>query len=147
MKGLIQRVTHASVDVGGDEIAVIPAGLLVFIGVEKTDRVEHAAALCQKLIAYRVFPDQQGRMNRSLMDARGSLLLVPQFTLVANTHSGTRPGFSDAAAPGTARALFDMIVANAKEALGDNRVGSGRFGADMQVSLINDGPVTFMLSS
>lgn len=145
MKGLIQRVTHASVCVGEDEIAAIPAGLLVFIGVEKTDGVEQARQLCQKLLAYRVFPDQQGRMNQSVMDTRGSLLLVPQFTLAASTRSGTRPGFSDAAPPDRARPLFDLIVAKASAALGAASVGAGRFGADMKVSLVNDGPVTFLL--
>lgn len=145
MKGLIQRVTHASVHVGDDEIAAISAGLLVFIGVEKMDDTVHASKLCQKLMAYRVFSDQQGRMNQSVMDSRGSLLLVPQFTLAANTRSGTRPGFSDAAPPEKARPLFDFMIAETRSALGSGRVAAGRFGADMKVSLVNDGPVTFLL--
>lgn len=145
MKGLIQRVTHASVHIGDEEIAAIPAGLLAFIGVERADRAEHAKSLCKKLLTYRVFPDQQDRMNLSLMDVEGSLLIVPQFTLAADTRSGTRPGFSDAASPEVARSLFDLIVAEAKSMLGLHSVGVGRFGADMKVSLVNDGPATFLL--
>lgn len=145
MKGLIQRVSHASVHVGDEEIAAIPAGLLVFVGVEKMDDTEHARKLCKKLMAYRVFSDSQGRMNQSVMDSQGSLLLVPQFTLAANTRSGTRPGFSDAAPPEKARPLFDFMIAEASAVLGSARVAAGRFGADMKVSLVNDGPVTFLL--
>lgn len=147
MKGLIQRVTHASVHIGDEEVAATPAGLLAFIGVEKDDRAEHAKSLCKRMLTYRIFPDQRGRMNRSLIDAQGSLMLVPQFTLAANTRSGTRPGFSDAASPDVARSLFDLVVTEAKSVLGLHSVGTGRFGADMKVSLVNDGPVTFLLEA
>lgn len=145
MKGLIQRVSHASVTVAGDTIAEIPAGLLLLLAVEKPDDSEAAQALCRKILACRVFSDDQGRMNRSLLDIDGSLLVVPQFTLAADTRSGTRPGFSRAASPEHAQALFREFVAVAKTYLGDERVGEGRFGADMKVALVNDGPVTFLL--
>lgn len=145
MKGLIQRVTHASVQVDGELIADISAGLLVLLGVDKKDGPEQAEALCKKILTYRVFPDAQGRMNRSLLDCGGSLLVVPQFTLAADTRTGTRPGFSNAASPAEADLLFCYFLQQAIGRLGAGYVESGWFGADMQVSLVNDGPVTFLL--
>ncbi|MEX2475471.1 D-aminoacyl-tRNA deacylase [Marinobacter sp.] len=145
MKGLIQRVSSASVSVNSQVIAEIPTGLLVLLGVERNDTPEQVKALARKLVNYRVFPDNQDRMNRSLLDIGGSLLVVPQFTLAADTGSGTRPGFSSAAPPAMAESLFQEFFDLVGQMLGRGRVGSGRFGADMQVSLVNDGPVTFML--
>ena len=145
MIALIQRVTRAQVDVAGECIGRIDAGLLALIGVRPEDDAQCAARLLDKLLAYRVFPDDAGRMNRSLAETGGGLLLVPQFTLAADTRSGTRPGFSTAAAPERAAPLFDALVASALAR--HPTVAAGRFGADMQVSLINDGPVTFWLET
>ena len=147
MKGLIQRVTQASVAVDDQQISAIGPGLLLLLGVERNDTVKEAKDLCRKILSYRVFPDTQGRMNVNVQDSGGSLLVVPQFTLAADTSSGTRPGFSLAAAPDTANTLYQEFVARAKAELGDARVGEGEFGADMKVSLLNDGPVTFMLEA
>ena len=147
MKGLIQRVTSASVVVEGETIAAITTGLLLLLGVERTDTEKHAVELCKKVLNYRVFPDDAGRMNQSLEDVGGALLVVPQFTLAADTRSGTRPGFSFAAPPDHASAIFRHFLGLATAAIGEGRVSSGQFGADMKVSLINDGPVTFMLES
>jgi len=143
MIGLLQRVSAAQVHVDGELVAAIDAGLLVLVGVEKADDEAAAARLLTRLIGYRVFADDAGRMNRSLTDTGGGLLLVPQFTLAADTHSGTRPGFSTAAAPERARQLFGHLLEFA--ASRHARVASGVFGAHMQVSLTNDGPVTFWL--
>jgi D-tyrosyl-tRNA(Tyr) deacylase len=145
MKGLIQRVSQASVRVDGEQIASIGAGLLLLLGVEKDDGESEAKELCRKIITYRVFPDDAGRMNRSLADIGGSLLIVPQFTLAADTSSGTRPGFSLAARPDHANQLYRQFVSEARSALGAENVGEGEFGADMKVGLVNEGPVTFML--
>lgn len=147
MKGLIQRVSQASVTVDDEVISTIGKGLLLLLGVEQGDASAQARALIRKILSYRVFPDADGRMNLSVQDSGGSLLIVPQFTLVADTGSGTRPGFSRAAAPDQARPLVDLVVAEACASLGADRVGQGRFGADMKVALINDGPVTFMLEA
>lgn len=147
MKGLIQRVTRASVVVDDQQISAIGPGLLLLLGVERNDTVKEAKDLCRKILSYRVFPDERGRMNVNVQDSGGSLLVVPQFTLAADTSSGTRPGFSLAAVPDTANALYREFVAQAKAELGDARVGEGEFGADMKVSLLNDGPVTFMLET
>ncbi|WP_328186174.1 D-aminoacyl-tRNA deacylase [Marinobacter sp. OP 3.4] len=146
MKGLIQRVTQASVSVDGEAIASIDKGLLLLLGVERKDTTGEVETLLRKILRYRVFPDGQGRMNRSLVDCGGALLIVPQFTLAADTGSGTRPGFSDAAAPEVASRLVDEFVRQSVAELGEPRVGKGRFGADMKVALVNDGPVTFLLS-
>ncbi len=145
MKGLIQRVTHASVTVDKETISEIDTGLLLLLGIEKSDSAATAQTLCRKVINYRVFPDEQGRMNRSLLDIGGSLLVVPQFTLAADTRSGTRPGFSVAAPPAQAEALFREFLAASEQHLGEASVGGGQFGADMKVALENDGPVTFLL--
>ncbi|MFL1466425.1 D-aminoacyl-tRNA deacylase [Marinobacter sp. HN1S83] len=145
MKGLIQRVSSASVTVDNQLVAEIQEGLLLLLGVERGDGIREVQSLVRKVLNYRVFPDDQGRMNRSLQDTGGSLLVVPQFTLAADTGSGTRPGFSSAAAPELAENLFLDFVAAASDALKRGHVEKGQFGADMKVSLVNDGPVTFML--
>jgi D-tyrosyl-tRNA(Tyr) deacylase len=141
--GLIQRVTGASVAVDGAEIGRIDRGLLVLVAVQQGDTVGTARRLAERLVGYRVFADAQGRMNRSVREIRGSLLLVPQFTLAADTDRGMRPSFSRAAEPAHGAALFDELD-GCIEALGAP-LARGRFGADMQVTLTNDGPVTFWL--
>ncbi len=143
MIGLLQRVDGASVEVEGREIARIGAGLLVLVGVERADDEAIADRLLERLVNYRVFPDSRGRMNLSVIDAGGALLLVPQFTLVADTASGQRPGFSSAATPADAELLFGFMAKQAEKRLPGTQ--SGRFGAHMRVSLINDGPVTFWI--
>lgn len=143
MIALIQRVSQASVVVDGVTIGAIDAGLMVLLCAERGDSEKQADALLNKLLAYRVFSDEAGKMNRSVTDTAGGLLLVPQFTLAANTNSGTRPSFTPAAAPELGRQLFDYFVRNANAKHG--QVETGQFGADMQVSLTNDGPVTFWL--
>jgi len=145
MIGLLQRVSAASVHVDGREVAAIGTGLLVLVGVRRGDDEHDAARLAERLLGYRVFPDAEGRMNRSLADIGGALLLVPQFTLAANTRKGTRASFTAAAPPEEGRRLFDELVARAR-ALHDD-VATGEFGADMRVSLINEGPVTFWLET
>ena len=145
MIGLLQRVSEASVSVDGEVIARIGPGLLVLVGVQRGDTEARGARLLERLLGYRVFPDEQGRMNRSLRGTGGGLLLVSQFTLAADTASGTRPGFSTAAEPETARALFATLVGQARARHPD--VACGRFGADMKVALVNDGPVTFRLET
>jgi len=141
--GLLQRVCHAHVEVDGVRIAAINAGLLVLVGVQSGDSGREVARLLERLLGYRVFPDAAGRMNLSLKDTGGELLLVPQFTLAADTRSGTRPGFSTAASPAEGEQLFDELVRQAR--LAHTPVACGQFGADMQVTLVNDGPVTFWL--
>ncbi|MGH8505106.1 MAG: D-aminoacyl-tRNA deacylase [Stenotrophobium sp.] len=145
MIGLLQRVRQASVSVAGQEVGAIGQGLLVLVGVQRGDGPEQASRLLQRLLAYRVFADGQGRMNRSLSDIGGGLLLVPQFTLAADTGSGNRASFTTAAPPELARTLFERLLAEAQRIHAP--VGSGVFGADMQVSLVNDGPVTFWLEA
>lgn len=144
MIGLLQRVSEADVSVAGESIGAIGAGLLVLVGIEQGDTQEHAQRLLRKLLDYRVFVDAQGRMNCSLTDTGGGLLLVPQFTLVADTRKGLRPSFAKAAAPELAQGLFEYLVTQARAA--HTPVASGQFGADMQVALVNDGPVTFSLT-
>jgi D-tyrosyl-tRNA(Tyr) deacylase len=143
--GLLQRVSTARVTVDGRVIGRIGVGLLVLLAVERSDSGVEAERLVDKLTRYRVFPDPQGRMNLSLTDTGGGLLLVPQFTLAADTHKGLRPSFTDAADPEAGRALFELAVRRARHVLGTERVATGAFGAHMQVSLTNDGPVTFWL--
>jgi D-tyrosyl-tRNA(Tyr) deacylase len=144
MIGLLQRVTQASVTVDGATIGAIGPGLLVLVGVQAGDTAAQSERLLERLVTYRVFADDTGRMNRSLEETGGGLLLVPQFTLAADTHKGTRPGFSTAAVPELGRARFAALVALAETRL-PGRIATGRFGADMQVALVNDGPVTFWL--
>ncbi len=141
--GLLQRVASAHVDIEQKRVADIGAGLLVLVGVERGDNSAKADRLLERLLGYRVFPDAQGRMNLSLQGVNGGLLLVPQFTLAADTHKGTRPGFSTAATPEEGGRLFDYFVAQARQRYTPVEVGV--FGADMQVGLVNDGPVTFWL--
>lgn len=143
MIGLLQRVSTAQVAVDDAIVAAISRGLLVLVGVEAEDGKPQADRLLERLLGYRVFPDTAGRMNLSLRDIGGGLLLVPQFTLAADTGKGARPSFSTAAPPEIGRALFDYLVQRAREAHPD--VASGHFGAEMQVTLTNDGPVTFWL--
>jgi D-tyrosyl-tRNA(Tyr) deacylase len=143
MIGLIQRVSEASVKVDDDIVGQIGRGLLVLVGVEKHDDETTAKRLLERLLGYRVFPDVEGKMNLSLTDIGGELLLVPQFTLAADTHKGTRPSFSSAASPELGASLFDYFVDAARKS--HPKVATGVFGADMKVSLINDGPVTFWL--
>ncbi len=143
MKALLQRVSQASVSIDGLEVARIAGGLLVLVGIEPDDNQRTLEKVLHKLLNYRVFSDEQERMNKSLIDVQGGLLLVSQFTLAADTRSGLRPGFSTAAAPAQAEALFEQLVQMAKQRYAN--VQTGQFGADMQVQLVNDGPVTFML--
>lgn len=143
MIGLLQRVTKARVEAGGELLGEIGQGLLVLVGVERGDTQAEADRLLERLLAYRVFADADGRMNHSLRDVSGGLLLVPQFTLAADTSRGNRPGFTTAAAPDDGRRLFEYIAQEAARAHAP--VATGRFGADMQLALVNDGPVTFWL--
>jgi D-tyrosyl-tRNA(Tyr) deacylase len=143
MIGLLQRVSEASVRVEDRTVGEIGLGLLVFVGVERGDDKAAADRLLTRLLTYRVFADSEGRMNRSLQDVGGGLLLVSQFTLAADTKKGTRPSFSSAAEPEQGRRLFDYLVARARAS--HPVVATGEFGADMKVSLVNDGPVTFWL--
>lgn len=145
MIGLIQRVRYARVSVAGACVAEIGAGLLALIGVQRQDVEASAERLLRRMLGYRVFADSEGRMNLSLGDVGGGLLLVPQFTLAADTRKGARPGFSSAAPPEQGRRLFDHLVAQANSHHAP--VASGCFGADMQVELLNDGPVTFWLET
>jgi len=140
---LLQRVLRAHVETGGERIAGIGPGLLAMLGVCRDDGEQQADRLLERLLGYRVFPDTEGKMNLSLPLAGGGLLLVPQFTLAADTRSGMRPSFTPAADPGTGVRLFEYFVRRAREL--HRPVACGRFGADMQVSLVNDGPVTFWL--
>ena len=143
MIALIQRVDKAHVEVSGEIIGSIQRGLMALVGVVRGDSEATAERLLERLLGYRVFADDAGKMNRSVQDIDGGLLLVPQFTLAADTRSGTRPSFTPAAAPEVGRQLFESIVKQAR--IRHTRVGSGRFGADMKVTLVNDGPVTFWL--
>ncbi|AZZ43691.1 D-tyrosyl-tRNA(Tyr) deacylase [Pseudomonadaceae bacterium SI-3] len=145
MKALIQRVRQARVEVAGEVIGSIDQGLLVLVGVEREDDRARADKLLHKLLRYRVFSDENDKMNRSLSDVGGGLLLVSQFTLAADTNSGLRPSFSTAAPPELGEELYDYLVGQAR--LQHPNVACGRFGADMQVYLQNDGPVTFLLES
>lgn len=143
MIGLLQRVTQAHVEIGRRRIASIGRGLLVLVGVGRDDGLAEAERLAERLVNYRVFPDAAGKMNLSVKDVAGGLLLVPQFTLVADTRSGNRPSFSAGADAATGERLFGLLAGACRARLAD--VCEGRFGADMQVSLVNDGPVTFWL--
>lgn len=143
MKGLLQRVSQARVEVNGETVGAIDRGLLVLVGIEPEDDQVSADRLLQRILRYRVFNDAEGRMNASLQDVGGGLLLVSQFTLAADTRKGLRPGFSTAAPPERAAELFEYLLGQA--CVRHPQVSSGRFGADMQVHLVNDGPVTFLL--
>lgn len=145
MKALIQRVASAHVAIAGETVGRVDKGLLVLLGVEKGDDQDRAARMLDKLLAYRIFPDEQQRMNRNVVEAGGGLLIVSQFTLAADTSKGLRPSFSSAAPPAEAEQLYEWLLdaARARHAT----VACGRFGADMQVHLVNDGPVTFLLQT
>lgn len=142
MIALVQRVAEAKVSVGGDTVGAIGRGILALIGVERGDSEAQADRLADKVLAYRIFPDAAGKMNLSLLDIKGEFLAVPQFTLVADTNSGTRPSFSSGAPPAEGARLFACFTEILKPRI---KLATGRFGADMQVSLVNDGPVTFWL--
>lgn len=143
MIALLQLVSHARVTVAGDTTGEIGRGLLLLLGVDRGDTTAEADRLLERVLGYRIFPDDGGRMNRSLTDVGGDLLVVSQFTLVADTGKGTRPGFSRGASPADGERLYDYFVARARARVG--RVGTGRYGAHMEVTLTNDGPVTFWL--
>lgn len=143
MKALLQRVSQASVSIEGAEVARIAEGLLVLVGIEPNDNQQSVEKMLHKLLNYRVFADEQERMNKSLTDIQGGLLLVSQFTLAADTRSGLRPGFSTAAPPAPAQALFEQMLSMAQYL--HSNVQAGQFAADMQVQLVNNGPVTFLL--
>jgi D-tyrosyl-tRNA(Tyr) deacylase len=145
MIALIQRVNEAQVRVGGELAAAIDRGVLALIGVQRGDNAESGVRLLERILAYRIFPDAEERMNLSLRAVGGGLLLVPQFTLAADTHKGTRAGFSTAAEPAEAERLFTDLLIHARELYAP--VSAGVFGAYMQVSLVNDGPVTFWLEA
>lgn len=142
---VIQRVSRAQVSVDGQLVARIGPGILALVGIAVSDTLTVGAGLLDRVLRYRIFPDEAGRMNLHLGQIGGDLLLVPQFTLLADTHKGTRPGFSRGAPPEAARALFGQVVEAARQR--HPRVEAGVFGADMQVELVNDGPVTFLLQS
>jgi len=143
---LIQRVSHAAVNVNGEDIGTIDRGILALIGVEKNDNRQSCKRLAERILSYRVFPDDEDKMNLSVEDIHGGLLLVPQFTLAANTDKGKRPSFSSAASPADAIPLFEELVSNCRS-LYKGHIDTGQFGADMQVRLTNDGPVTFWLQA
>jgi D-tyrosyl-tRNA(Tyr) deacylase len=143
MIGLLQRVRQAHVEINGQRVAEIGSGLLVLIGVQQHDGENEADRLLQRLLGYRVFADATGKMNLNISQAGGGLLLVPQFTLAADTRNGMRPGFSTAAVPAEGERLFEYLLQQARQHSLEN--AAGQFGADMQVSLVNDGPVTFWL--
>ena len=143
MKALLQRVANASVFVGGETVGAIDNGLLVFLGLDRGDDRETADRMLDKLLAYRVFSDDEGRMNSSVTDVQGGVLLISQFTLAADTRKGLRPGFSSAMVPEEAQLLFSYTLDTLRQR--HDKVAAGEFGADMQVSLTNDGPVTFLL--
>ncbi|MGH8216879.1 MAG: D-aminoacyl-tRNA deacylase [Rhodanobacteraceae bacterium] len=145
MISLLQRVTSASVTVDGETVGAIEAGLLVLVAVEPGDGETESLRMCERLLGYRVFADEAGRMNRSLADTGGELLLVPQFTLAADTRKGMRPSFTSAAAPEDGKRWFERLAELARA--GHAGVATGRFGAHMQVRLVNDGPTTFILRS
>lgn len=147
MKGLIQRVHWAKVEVNNEIVGEINQGILLLLGVEQKDDQESTSKLIKKVCAYRIFADDQDKMNLSLNDIQGELLIVSQFTLAAETKKGLRPSFSKAGAPDTSKLLYEFAVDQAKQNQHLAKVATGQYGADMQVSLQNNGPVTFMLES
>ena len=145
MKAWLQRVTEASVTIDGEKVAEIGLGYLVLLGVTHTDTEKDADEMAERMVNLRVFEDEADQMNLSLQDVGGSVIVVSQFTLYADTAHGRRPGFSNAARPELAEPLYERVVARLREKLGETRVGMGRFGADMKVRLLNDGPCSFEL--
>lgn len=146
MKALVQRVTEASVTIDGEVVAEIGRGYLVLFGVTHGDTEAMADKLASRVVKLRIFEDENGKTNKSIEDVAGSVIVVSQFTLYADTDHGNRPGFSNAARPDLAIPLYERFVADLRAALGSERVGTGRFGADMKVRLLNDGPFTVELS-
>jgi D-tyrosyl-tRNA(Tyr) deacylase len=147
MKALIQRVSEASVTVDGAKVSCIGPGLLVLLGIRHADTLADVERLARRIPALRIFRDDQGQMNRSVADIGGSVIVVSQFTLYADTRQGNRPGFSAAASPSVAEPLYEALVERLRAQLGSARVGTGVFGASMQVRLLNDGPVTVELNT
>lgn len=145
MKAWIQRVLEASVEIGGERVAEIGQGYLVLLGVTHTDTAKGADEMADRICTLRIFEDENGKTNRSLIDVGGSVIVVSQFTLYADTTHGRRPGFSNAARPELAEPLYERVVANLRARLGEGRVGTGRFGAEMKVRLLNDGPFSVEL--
>jgi D-tyrosyl-tRNA(Tyr) deacylase len=145
MKALIQRVSEASVEVGGRRVAEIGCGFLILLGITHGDSPEDVAWLARKIPVLRIFEDEQGLMNKSVADIGGSVIVVSQFTLYADTKKGNRPSFIAAARPEQAEPLYEALVARLRQTLGESRVGTGVFGAEMKVRLLNDGPVTVEL--
>jgi len=143
MLTIIQRVTQASIVIDGDVIASIDQGIVALIGIEKEDTKADVERLCRKILGYRIFSDANDKMNRNIQEINGSLLLIPQFTIVADTRKGLRPSFSSAESPQKSKLIFDYFCDFAKQNY--SKISTGRFGADMKVSLCNDGPVTFTL--
>lgn len=147
MKAWIQRVSEASVTIAGERVASIGTGYLVLLGVTHTDTEKEADYIADRICVIRLFEDDDGRMNRSLEDVAGEVIVVSQFTLYADTSRGRRPGFSNAAPGPVAEPLYERVVAQLRSRLGDARVGTGRFGADMKVALVNDGPVSVEINA
>ena len=145
MRGLIQRVSHASVSVDGEQVGAIERGILLLLGVERDDNEQSLDKLLHKLLNYRIFPDADGKMNLSVSDIEGGILVVSQFTLAADTRKGLRPGFSTAASPTDAEALYEQFLEKLRAQ--HQTVATGIFAADMKVELLNDGPVTFLLET
>ena len=145
MKALIQRVLEASVEIEGSTVASIGKGFLVLLGVTHSDTEKEADQIAERISKLRIFEDENGKTNRSVVDVGGSVIVVSQFTLYADTSQGRRPGFSQAARPEIARPLYERVVTKLREAIGKENVGTGQFGADMKVRLLNDGPFTVEL--
>ena len=145
MKAWIQRVLEASVEIGGERVAEIGNGYLVLLGVTHSDTEKSADEMAERICTLRLFEDGEGKTNLSLVDVGGSVIVVSQFTLYADTSHGRRPGFSHAARPELAKPLYERVVANLRAAIGEDRVGTGRFGAEMKVRLLNDGPFSVEL--
>ena len=145
MKAWVQRVTEASVTIGDERVAEIGRGYLVLLGVTHSDTEKSADEIADRIVKLRIFEDENGKVNRSIEDVRGSVIVVSQFTLYADTSHGRRPGFSNAARPELANPLYERVVAKLRAALGAERVGTGRFGAEMKVRLLNDGPFSIEL--
>ena len=145
MKAWVQRVAEASVTIGDEKVAEIGQGYLVLLGVTHTDSEKSADEIADRIVKLRIFEDENGKVNKSIEDVRGSVIVVSQFTLYADTTHGRRPGFSNAARPELANPLYERVVANLRRTLGAERVGTGRFGAEMKVRLLNDGPFSVEL--
>ena len=145
MKAWVQRVSEASVTIEGEKVAEIAQGYLVLLGVTHTDSEKSADEIADRIVKLRIFEDENGKVNKSIEDVRGSVIVVSQFTLYADTTHGRRPGFSNAARPELANPLYERVVANLRRLLGAERVGTGRFGAEMKVRLLNDGPFSVEL--